>query len=154
MTDKTFFTDDEWKALAEAPLFVTLAVVAVGEHGPISMVKEAAASARSTGRPGDHGAANELIAALSHDAQGHEARHDARQHRAGSPEQAVDEAITQLEAAGTALARLPLDEAIEIRSWLLDVAGAVAGAAKGTSERERATIDRIRVALGGPTAGG
>lgn len=152
MTDKAYFTDDEWKALCEAPLFVTLAVVTVGEHGPISMVKEAAASPRTTARPGDHGAANDLIAALSHDAQGHEARHDAKQHRGKTPEQAVDEAIAQLEAAGVALTRLPLDEAIEVRSWLLDIAGAVAGAAKGTNEREQATIDRIRVALGGPPA--
>ncbi len=150
MTDKAFFTEDEWKALSEAPLFVTLAMVAVAEHGPISMVKEAAASARTTARPGDHGAANPLIAALSHDAQGHEARHDAGQHRGKSPEQAVDEAIAQLRPAATALARLPLAEAIEVRSWLLDIAVAVAGAAKGTSEREQATIDRIRVALGGP----
>ncbi len=152
MTDKAFFSDDEWQALSEAPLFVTLAVVTVGEHGPISMVKEAAASARTTTRPGDHGAANELIAALSHDAQGHEARHDARQHRGKTPEEAVDEAIAQVRRAAAALAKLPLDEAIEVRSWLLDIAGAVAGAAKGTNEREQATIDRIRVALGGPPA--
>ena len=43
MTDKSFFSDDEWKALSEAPLYVTLAMAAVSEHGPISMVKEAAA---------------------------------------------------------------------------------------------------------------
>ena len=45
MTDRSAFTDDEWSAFSEAPLWVTLAVVTVGEHGPISMVKEAAASA-------------------------------------------------------------------------------------------------------------
>jgi hypothetical protein len=152
MTDKASFTDDQWQALSEAPLFVTLAMIAVAEHGPLSVVKEAAASARTTARPGDHGAANQLIAALSHDAQGHEARHDAKQHRGTTPEQAVDEALAQLGTAATALATLPLTEAIEVRSWLLDIAVAVAGAAKGTSEREQATIDRIRVALGGPPA--
>ena len=154
MTDKSFFSDDEWKALSEAPLFVTMAMVAVAEHGPISMVKEAAASARTMAQPGDRGAASELIAAISHDAQSHEARHDAKEHRGKTLDQAVDEALAQLAPVPAALAKLPLEEAIEVRSWLLDIAGAVAAAAKGTSEREQATIERIRVALGGPPAGG
>ena len=154
MTDKTFFSDDEWKALSEAPLFVTMAVVAVAEHGPISMVKEAAASARTMAQPGDRGAATELIAAISHDAQSHEARHDAKEHRGKTLDQAVDEALAQLAAVPAALAKLPLEEAIEVRSWLIDIARAVADAAKGTSDREQATVDRIGVALGAPPAGG
>ena len=154
MTDKTFFSDDEWKALSEAPLFVTMAVVAVAEHGPISMVKEAAASARTMAQPGDRGAASELIAAISHDAQSHEARHDAKEHRGKTLDQAVDEAVAQLVLVPAALAKLPLEEAIEVRSWLIDIANAVGDAAKGTSEREQATIERIRVALGAPPAGG
>jgi hypothetical protein len=149
MTDKTFFSDDEWKALSEAPLYVTLAVVAVAEHGPISMVKEAAASARLLAQPGERGTAAELIAAISHDAQSHEARHDTKQHRGKSLDQTVDEAIAQLAPASAALGRLPLDEAIEVRSWLVDIAHAVADAAKGMNEREQAVVDRIRVALGG-----
>jgi hypothetical protein len=154
MTDKSFFSDDEWKALSEAPLFVTMAMVVVGEHGPISMVKEAAASARAMARPGDRGEASELIAAISHDAQSHEARHDAKEHRGKSLDQSVDEAIGQLALVPAALAKLPLEEAIEVRSWLVDIANAVGGAAKGTSEREQATVDRIRVALGGEPAEG
>src|SRR3954463_1318392 len=104
MTDKAFFSDDEWKALAEAPLYVTLAVVAVAEHGPISMVKEAAASARTMTQPGDRGAAGELIAAISHEAQSREARHDTKEHRGKPPDQAVDEAIEQLQLAAAAVA--------------------------------------------------
>ena len=154
MTNKTFFSDDEWKALSEAPLFVTMAVVAVAEHGPSSMVKEAAASARTMAQPGDRGAASELIAAISHDAQSHEARHDAKEHRGKTLDQAVDEAVAQLVLVPAALAKLPLEEAIEVRSWLIDIARAVADAAKGTSGREQATIDRIGVALGAPPAGG
>jgi carbonic anhydrase len=154
MTDNSFFSDDEWKALSTAPLFVTVAMVVVGEHGPISLVKEAAASARAMAQPGDRGAAGELITALSHDAQGHEARHDAKEHRGKSPDESVDEAIAQLATVPPVLAKLPLEEAIEVRSWLVDIAKAVADAAKGVSEREQATIDRIRVALGGTTEGG
>lgn len=153
MTDKSFFSDDEWKALSEAPLYVTLAVVAVAEHGPISMVKEAAASARAMAQPGDRGVASDLIAAISHDAQGHEARHDTKEHRGKSLDESVDEAIGQLAPATAALAKLPLEEAIEVRAWLLDIARAIAAASKGTSDREEATIERIRVALGGPASG-
>ena len=53
--------------------------------------------------------------------------------------------------AGAALH--PLEEAIEVRSWLVDIARAVGDASKGTSEREQATIDRIRVAVGGAATG-
>ena len=52
------------------------------------------------------------------------------------------------------LAKLPLEEAIEVRSWLLDLAHAVAEAAKGTNPKEETTIERIRVALGGPAPAG
>ncbi len=47
MTDKSAFTDDEWHALTDAPLLITAAVFFAGEHGPISMIKEASASARA-----------------------------------------------------------------------------------------------------------
>jgi hypothetical protein len=154
MTDKSFFSDDEWRALSEAPLYVTLAVVAVAEHGPISVIKEATASARLLAQPGDRGSATELIAAIAHDAQSHDARHDAKEHRGKSPDQAVDEAVAQLGSTAAALAKLPIEEAIEVRSWLLDLAHAIAEAAKGTNPKEESTIERIRVALGGPAASG
>ena len=32
MSDRSLFSDDEWKALTEAPLRITLALVAVGPH--------------------------------------------------------------------------------------------------------------------------
>jgi hypothetical protein len=151
MTDKSFFSDDEWRALADAPLYVTLATGAVAEHGPISMVKEAAASARAMTQPGDRGSANELIAAIAHDAQSSEARHDTKEHRGKTLDAAADEAIGQLGPVAAALAKLPADEADAVRAWLLDIARAVAGASKGTSEREHATIDRIAGALGPST---
>jgi hypothetical protein len=149
VTDKTFFTEDEWKALSEAPLAVTLAMVAVGQHGPISMVKEAAASAREIAKPGDRGAASELIALLGHDAQSKEARHDVEAHKGKTMEEEVDLAIGLLAPAAQAIAKLPPEEAGEVRAWLLDVAKAVGDASKGTSDEETATIERIRVALTG-----
>ena len=99
------------------------------------------------------GPATELVAAIAHDARGHDARHDTKEHRGTSPADAVDEAVAQLDVGGAVLAQLPLEEAIEVRSWLLDLADAVGEAAKGTDAEEAATIERIRVALGGPASG-
>ena len=149
MTDKSFFTEEEWKALSEAPLAVTLAMVAVGQHGPISMVKEAAASAREIAKPGDRGAANELIALLGHDAQSKEARHDVEAHKGTSMEEEVGVAIGLLAPTAQAIAKLPPEEAGEVRAWLLDIAKAVGDASKGTTDEEAATIERIRLALAG-----
>jgi hypothetical protein len=150
MTDRSFFTDDEWAALSQAPLHVTMAVVAVAEHGPISLLKEASATAKSLARPGDHGPATELITAIAHEAQGHDARHAAKGDRGASPDEVIDEALAELQPAVTAIAKLPIAEAAEVRAWLIDLANNVAGAAKGTNEKERAVVERIRVALGAP----
>jgi hypothetical protein len=152
MTDRSFFSDDEWAALIQAPLHVTMAVVAVAEHGPIALVKEASATAKALTRPGDHGPANELIAAIAHEAESHDARHAAKADRASSPDAVIDEAIGELAPATAAIARLPIAEGVEVRAWLIDLAEAVAGAAKGTSDKEAAVVERIRVALGAPSS--
>jgi hypothetical protein len=152
MTDRSFFTDDEWAALTQAPLHVTMAVVAVAEHGPIALVKEASATAKALTRPGDHGPANELIAAIAHEAQGHDARHAAKNDRGSSPEQLIDDALAELAPATAAINRLPIAEAAEVRAWLIDLANAVASAAKGRNEKEAAVVERVRVALGAPPA--
>jgi hypothetical protein len=152
MTDRSFFTDDEWTALARAPLHVTTAVVAVGEHGPISVLKEASATAKSLARPGDHGPATELIIAIAREAQRHDARQAARGDRGPSPDEVVDHALAELAPAAAAINRLPIEEAGEVRAWLIGVANAVAAAAKGMNEQEAAVVERIRVALGAPPA--
>jgi hypothetical protein len=143
MTDKTAFTDDEWHALTDAPLLVTAAVFAAGEHGPISMVKEASASARAIAKPGPHGVATELIGQIAAEADTKEARHDMKEHRGPTVEAAVDGAIESLKPAAAALKQLDSLEAAEVAAWLLDIAEAVAGAAKGVNPAEQAVIDRI-----------
>jgi hypothetical protein len=152
MTGKSAFSDDEWRALSEAPLSVAIAMAAVSEHGPISMVKEAAASARLIAHPGPNGPASELIDAIAEDARGHEARHDAKEHRGKSFDEAVDEACAQLAPAAAALTKVPADEAEGVRHWLVEIARAVAAASKGTSDREQTVVDRISAALAPPAA--
>lgn len=143
MTDKSVFTDEEWKSLTEAPLLVTLALFAVGEHGPISAVKEAAASARTIAHPTGGGPADELVAEIAKEARGREARHDASQHQVANLEQVVEACLADLGGAATALRKLPNDEAAQIGTWFVDIAKAVAAAAKTVTPAEQETIDKI-----------
>src|ERR1700737_2626087 len=103
VTDRSAFSDDEWRALTEAPLRVTLALVAVGEHSPISVVKEAAASARAIARPTERGPADDLIAQIAREAESREARHDVKAHLGQSPQEVATQALTDLEPAARAL---------------------------------------------------
>lgn len=143
MTDKSAFTDDEWKALTEAPLLVTLALFAVGEHGPISAVKEAAASARTIAHPPAGGPADQLVVEIAEAAKGKEARHDASQHQVANLEQVAEACLADLGGAATALRKLPDDEAAQVGRWFTDIAKAVAAAARTVTPAERATIDKI-----------
>jgi hypothetical protein len=143
MTDKSAFTDAEWHALSDAPLLVTLALFATGEHGPISMVKEATASARAIAAPGEHGAANPLIAEIAAASETKEARHDMKEHRGHSMEETLQRSLADLAPAAAALKKIPEGEAAEVAAWLLDIAQAVARAAKDVKPEEQAAIDQI-----------
>ena len=143
MTDKTVFSDAEWHALTDAPLLVTLAIFVTGEHGPISMVKEASACARAIAQPGDRGSADALIAEIAAAAESKEARHDMKEHRGSSIDEALQRSLADLQPAATALAKLPPDEAAQVGAWLVDIAKAVAGAAKTVKPAEQAAIDKI-----------
>ena len=142
MTDKSVFSDDEWREIMGAPLHDP-GDVSGGQHGPISMVKEAGASTRAIAKPGDRGDASELIAQIAAEAEGKEARHDAKAHHGQSMEALIESALEELKPAAAALRKLPTVEAAEVAGWLVDIARAVTDTAKGVSEREQATIDRI-----------
>jgi hypothetical protein len=147
MTDKSVFNDAEWHAITDAPLLVAGAIFLVGEHGPISMVKEASASARAISNPGEHGPANELIGQIVADANTKEARSEMRdelkEHRGPTPQAAVEGLLRDLEPAAAALKKLPEDEATQVRAWLVSIAEAVAQSSKSVNPDERATIDKI-----------
>jgi cytosine/adenosine deaminase-related metal-dependent hydrolase len=143
VSDRSVFTDDEWKAITEAPLRITLALVAVGPHGPISVVKEAAAAARQMARPTEHGSADDLIADITRAAEGHEARHDVQAHAGKTPEEVTNQALSDLEPAARALDKLSPEETGQVRSWLLDIAKAVAAAAKSITPAEQDVLDKL-----------
>ena len=50
MTDRSSFTDAQWHA-DRTPVAIMLAVAFVGDHGPISMLKESTAGAKAIARP-------------------------------------------------------------------------------------------------------
>src|SRR4051794_30593118 len=148
MTDRSFFNDDEWHALTEAPMLITAAVFAVGEHGPISMIKEATASARSIAQPGERGSANELIGAIVAEATTKEARAEIKEHRAPTPQATVDLVLQDLAPAAAAVKKLPADEANQVAAWYLAIGEAVAASAKQINPGERAALDRIAQLFG------
>jgi hypothetical protein len=148
MTDKSVFTDDEWHAVTEAPLLVTTAVFYAGEHGPISLLKEASASARAIARPGEHGVANELIGEIVAEANSKEARAEIKEHRGPTPQAAIESALKELAPAAAALKKLSSDEAAEIGKWLVAIGEAVAASAKTVNPDERAAIDKIAALFG------
>ena len=152
MTDKSAFTDDEWHAITEAPLLITGAVFIAGEHGPISMVKEAAASVRGISRPGERGVANALIGEIVAEANTKEARKELKDHRAPTPEAAIEATLQELQPAVAALQKLPADEREQVTAWFLDIGKAVAASAKSVNPTEQATLDKIAKMFGAGSA--
>ncbi len=148
MTDKSVFTDAEWHAITDAPLLVTTAVFFAGEHGPISMVKEASASARVIANPGERGSANELIGQIVAEANSKEARAEMKEHRGPTPQAAIEGVLRDLEPAAAALKKLPADEAAQVGAWFMAIAAAVAEAAKTVNPDEQATIVTLGALFG------
>jgi hypothetical protein len=148
MTDKSVFTDDEWHALTDAPLLVTAAVFFAGEHGPISMMKEASASARAIAKPGERGVANELIGQIVSEANTKEARAELKEHRGPTPQAAIASVLHDLEPAADALKKLPADEATQVAGWFIAIAEAVAQSAKTVNPDEQATIGKLAALFG------
>jgi hypothetical protein len=148
MTDRSAFTDEQWHALTDAPVAIMLSMAMVGDHGPISMVKESAAGAKVMSAPPHSGPADELIAAIVPDAKDKQARHDAKQHKGATPNVIVDALVADVQAASTALDGIPAEEATQVRQWFLDIATAVAGASKGVKPAEQELIARLSGVLG------
>jgi hypothetical protein len=152
LTDKSAFTDEEWHALTDAPLLVTAAVFLVGEHGPISLMKEAAASARAVTHPSEHGTANLLISEIVAEANTKESRKEMREHRGPTPQATVESIMNDLHPAADALKKLPTAEAEQVAGWLVAIAEAVAESAKTVNPDEQATIDKLRTLFSLPSS--
>lgn len=150
MTDRSSFSDEQWHALTDAPVAIMLAVALVGDHGPISMMKESVAGAKTIARPPHSGPANLLISQIAPEAEQKEARHDAKEHKGGTPAVVVDGLVAEVDAAVAALGNIPADESQHVRQWYYDIAVAVASASKGVKPAEQELLDRLSDTLGIP----
>jgi hypothetical protein len=74
-----------------------------------------------------------------------------KEHRGKSMDEALQRSLAGPQPAATALGKLPSDEAAQVGASLVDIAKAVAGAAKTVNPEEQAAIDKI-AALFTPTA--
>jgi len=148
MTDKSAFSESEWHALTDAPLLITAAIFFAGEHGPISMMKEASAGARSISKPGERGVANELIGQIVAEANTKEARAEMKEHRAATPQAAIESVLRDLAPAADALKKLPPDEAAQVGAWYIAIAQAVAESAKTVNPEEQAAITKLAALFG------
>ncbi len=148
MTDRSSFSDEQWHALTDAPVAIMLAVALVGDHGPISMLKESTAGAKAIARPAHSGPADALIAEIVPEAAAKEARHDAKQHKGATPNVVVDGLLAEVAAAVAALESTPAEESAQVRQWYYDIGAAVAAASKGIKASEQEYLDRLKVTLG------
>lgn len=152
MTDRSSFSDEQWHALTDAPIAIMLAFSMVGDHGPISMVKETAAGARTITRPPHSGPADLLISQIAPEAEQKQARDDAKRHKGGTPNIVVDGLLSDVETAVSALEGIPAEESAQVRQWFYDIATAVAGASKGVKASEQELLDRLTAVLQLPSA--
>lgn len=143
MTDRSTFTDEQWHAITDAPVDIMLAVALVGDHGPISMMKESAAGAKALVRPNHSGPADLLISQIAPEAKDKQARHDAKQHKGSTPNIVVDGLLDDVAAAVAALGSIPADESAQVRQWLYEIGVAVASASKGVKPAEQELLDRL-----------
>lgn len=148
MTDRSAFTDEQWRALTDAPVDIMLAVALVGDHGPISMMKESAAGAKALVRPAHSGPADLLISQIAPEAKDKQARHDAKAHKGSTPNVVVDALLDDVAAAVAALGTIPAEESAQVRQWLYEIAVAVASASKGIKDSEQELLDRLAGVLG------
>ncbi len=148
MTDRSSFSDEQWHSLTDAPVAIMLAVAIVGDHGPISMLKESTAGAKAIARPEHSGPADALIAEIVPEAAAKEARHDAKQHKGATPNVVVDGLLAEVAAAVAALEGVPAEESAQVRQWYYDIGAAVAAASKGIKASEQEYLDRLKVTLG------
>ena len=148
MTDRSAFTDEQWHTLTDAPVAILLALGLVGEHGPISMMKESSAGAKAIARPQHSGPADALIAEIVPEAGKKEARHDAQQHKGATPNVVVDGLLDDVAKAVEVLSVVTAEESTQIRQWFMDIGVAVANASKGVKPSEQDVLDRLRSTLG------
>jgi hypothetical protein len=141
MAGKANFTEQEWETLHKGVTGAGL-LVSVGDRSFFDSFKEAGALARH-------------LAGARKDSSSELVRELAETRGTGfgvtsSPAEIESETLEALRSAVATLESKAPDEVEAYKSFVLDVAQSVAEAAEGGSEAERAVVEKIRSALGGP----
>jgi hypothetical protein len=141
MAGKADFTEQEWETLHKGVTGAGL-LVSVSDRDFFDSFKEAGALAKHlAGARKD--SSSQLVRELA----------ETRGTGFGVTSSPTEIESETLEALGSAVATLESkapDEVEAYKSFVLDVAQSVAEAAEGGSETERAVVEKIRSALGGP----
>jgi hypothetical protein len=141
MAGKADFTEQEWETLHKGVTGAGL-LVSVSDRGFFDSFKEAGALAKH-------------LAGARKDSSSQLVRELAETRGTGfgvtsSPTEIESETLEALRSAVATLESKAPDEVEAYKSFVLDVAQSVAEAAEGGSETERAVVEKIRSALGGP----
>lgn len=143
MGDKQGFTDEDWRVLVDAPLQVGAAVLAVGPHGIKTTIHEVKAAKALVKHPTSYGAADDLIAAISHEADRSKARLDTKKKMHAKPDAVAESLLAEVARVPAVLAQRSAEEAAAVGAWLIDIADAVVAHSTEPTEAERAMRDRV-----------
>lgn len=147
-TSQFDFSNDQWELVAGAPVLVGMAVARAEDSGFLGSIKETRTLLGAIAAQAEHSPAGSLIAQAATTDTGEQLE---RYRDAGSEVLAADAvaACQQLAQVLAAVARP--EEADSYKRWVLDVARAVAGAAKEHGVRvsagEEAVITQVEAAL-------
>ncbi len=143
MTDKSSFSDDDWKVLRDVPIFSASLLLRVGPHSPVSAVHEVKAGKRVLKKTDGYGEADALIAQIAHAAKGQMARLDGQRASAHKGEEATASMLDLLTRANAVLDTIPAAEAAGVRAWYVAIATAVPDGTKHATDAEREMLERI-----------
>ncbi len=143
MSDTQGFSKEDWRVLVDAPLQVGATVLAVGPHGVKTTIHEVKAAKALVKHPGPYGAADELIKAISHEADRSKARLDTKRKMHAAPQKVADSLLEEVSRVPAVLAQRSAEEAAGVGAWLVDIADAVIASSTEPTEAERAMRDRV-----------
>lgn len=150
MTTSQFdFSNDQWELVAAAPVLVGMAVARAEDSGFLGSIKETRTLMGTIAAQAEQSPAGSLIAQAATTDTGE--RYE--QYREADPAALAADAVTACQQLGDVLAAVAQPDEVEsYKRWVLDVARAVAGAAKEHGVRvsagEEALIGQVEAALG------
>ena len=143
MAGKADFTEDEWKAMHKGATGAGL-LVSVSDRGFFDSFKEAGALAKHLAGSRDDSSSQLVRELVKTGGIGFGLK--------SSPAKVESETLEALRTAVAALETKAPDELEHYRTFVVELARSVAGAAEGGGEAEEGALERIRSALGASMA--